>query len=139
MRSRRVLKADENQKQLGLVVPGQRSSPAILDLDGDGKKDLLSGNTNGELLFYSNAGDDASPTFSGYTSVQSEDVAIDLPGTPRSRPFVTDWTGDGVADLLVGAADGKLHLYEAVPEPGSTAMVLSAVVGIFFLLCRRRM
>jgi len=100
-----------------LTVPSQRSSPDILDLDGDGKKDLLTGNTNGELLFYSNDANDTAPAFSVYTRVDSNGVPIDLAGTPRSRPFVCDWTQDGYLDVLIGAGDGKVHLYRNIP-PG---------------------
>jgi hypothetical protein len=98
-----------------LIVPSQRSSPVILDLDGDGKKDLLTGNTNGELLFYRNVGTDDAPLFSNYLIVESNGVPIDLAGTPRSRPFVCDWTGDGYLDVLIGAGDGKVHLYRGIP------------------------
>ncbi|MFQ5805858.1 MAG: FG-GAP repeat domain-containing protein, partial [Phycisphaerae bacterium] len=95
-----------------LVVPTARSSPVILDLDDDGKKDLLTGNTAGQLLFYPNTGSEVAPSFSYYSMVESDGAAIDLPGTPRSRPFVCDWTDDGLPDVLIGAGDGKLHLYQ---------------------------
>ncbi len=101
-----------------LAVPSLRSSPHVQDLDGDGKKDLLTGNTNGQLLFYSNVVSDQIPGFSGYSLVESDGVPIDLPGTPRSRPFVCDWTGDGLLDVLIGAADGKVHLYQGARCPG---------------------
>ncbi len=101
-----------------LTVPSGRSSPVIRDLDGDGNKDMLAGNTNGQLLYYRNTGSDDSPSFSGYTPVESTGVPIDLPGTPRSRHFVCDWTGDGPLDVLVGASDGQVHLYQAVAIPG---------------------
>jgi len=111
-----------------LVVPSNRSSPVILDVDGDGKKDLLSGNTEGELLFYRNVGTDAKPNFSVYTLVESNGVLIDLPGSPRSRPSLCYWTGDGhfgpidaYPDVLIGAGDGKVHLFRGVPEIGETA------------------
>jgi hypothetical protein len=95
-----------------LDVPCDRSSPHVADLDGDGKKDLLTGNTCGELLLYANVGTDVAPSFSGYTQVASEGLPIDLPGTPSSRPFVCDWTNDGQWDVLVGAGDGQVHLYQ---------------------------
>jgi hypothetical protein len=87
-----------------LVVPPLtygRSSPDILDLDEDGKKDLLTGNYEGQILFYSNVNTDAAPTFSDYVLVQADGTPIDLAGTPRSRPFVCDWTGDGYLDVLI--------------------------------------
>jgi hypothetical protein len=104
-----------------LVVPCEfppgRSSPVVRDLDGDGKKDLLTGNTDGELLFYSNVGTSGAPSFSGYVLVESDGVPIDLPGSPRSRPFVCDWTEDRALDVLIGAGDGKVYLYQGVLTP----------------------
>jgi len=108
-----------------LVVPSKRSSPVILDLDGDGNKDLLTGNTDGQLLFYRNIGTDTNPSFSGYSLIESSGLPIDLPGSSRSRPFICYWTGDGhfgpidaYPDVLIGADDGKVHLYRGIPEIG---------------------
>jgi len=100
-----------------LVVPGSRSSPDVLDLDDDGKKDILTGNTNGQLLFYSNAGTDSDPNFTGYEFVESDGAVIDL-ASSRSRPFVCDFTADGYPDVMIGASDGEIHLYQSIPQPG---------------------
>jgi hypothetical protein len=99
-----------------LIVPSNRSSPVALDLDDDGKKDLLTGNTDGKLLFYSNVGTDADPCFSGYSYVEANGVEIYL--GLRSRPFVCDWTGDNYLDVLIGSFDGKVHLYQGLPFLG---------------------
>jgi WD40 repeat protein len=108
-----------------LLVTNGRSSPVIMDFDGDGKKDLLTGNTDGMIFFYKNVGTESLPLFSGYTLVQSNGQAIDLAGSYRSRPFVGHWTGqsnfgpkDGYWDLLVGYGDGKIHLFRGIPKPG---------------------
>jgi len=107
-----------------LVVPTFRSSPHVVDLDDDGKKDVLTGNTEGQLLFYRNVGADNAPSFSGYTLVEADSAQIDLPGSARSRPFVCDWNGDGLRDVLIGAGDGLVHLYlgmtEIISVPGET-------------------
>jgi len=95
-----------------LVVPTLRLSPHIMDLDDDGKKDILTGNTEGQLLFYSNVGSDEAPAFSGYVLVETDSVSIDLPGSARSRPFACDWTSDGFPDVLIGTGDGLVHLYQ---------------------------
>ncbi|UCD28260.1 MAG: VCBS repeat-containing protein [Planctomycetota bacterium] len=118
---------------LDLVVPSIRSSPVVIDMDGDGAKDILAGNTNGQILFYSNTGTDAAPSFGSYEYVQSNGVNIDLLAT-RSRPFVCDWTGDGLLDLLVGASDGNVRLYQGVPEP---ATFLLFIVGGLAIIKRR--
>jgi hypothetical protein len=94
-----------------LVVPGSRSSPEVIDLDGDGKKDLLAGNVSGQLFYYSNSGTDADPSFSTFIMVRSAGLVIDLEGTPRSRPSVCDWNADGLSDVLLGSGDGKVRLY----------------------------
>ncbi|MBN1456666.1 MAG: VCBS repeat-containing protein [Sedimentisphaerales bacterium] len=105
---------------LTLLVPGVRSSPAVGDLNNDGKKDLLVGNTEGNLLVYLNVGTDENPTFSGFTYVESDGEIIDLPHDipafwARSRPFLCDWTGDGYWDVLVGTNSyGKAYLYEGL-------------------------
>jgi len=108
-----------------LLVPSGRSSPVVMDLDGDGKKDLLTGNTDGMILFYKNAGLDSLPAFSGYSLVKSNGQPIDLAGSARSRPFVCYWTGvgqfgpkDGYWDLLIGYGDGKVRLYRGLPGRG---------------------
>jgi len=103
-----------------LSVLSGRSSPAIVDADGDGKKDIITGNTDGQIFFYENIGTDALPMFGGYTMVQSNGTLIDLAGTLRSRPSACYWTGseDGYWDLLVGYGDGKIRLYRGLPKAG---------------------
>ncbi len=103
-----------------LMVPSTRSSPVVMDFDGDGKKDLLTGSTDGTILLYRNLGTESLPMFSGYSLVRSNGQPIDLPGNQRSRPFVCHWTGakDGYGDLLVGYGDGKIRLYRGIPKIG---------------------
>ena len=126
-----------------LIVPGARSSPVVLDLDGDGRKDILTGNTAGQVLFYANTGLDQAPVFSGYTAVTSGGVPIDLAGSPRSRIFVGDWTGDGSPDLFIGAYGGNVHLFQSpafipsLSEWGLLLMAMSLVAAGAALLYRR--
>jgi len=124
--------AQENGSDL--VVPSNRSSPVVLDLDGDGKKDLLAGNTEGELLFYPNVGTDTQPSFSGFSLVESSGIPINLSGSPRSRPSVCDWTGDGYFDVLIGAGDGKVHLYQSIGQPGDVDKDYDVDLADFALL-----
>lgn len=126
-----------------LYVPGGRSVPSVFDWDGDGKKDLLSGNTGGELYLYSNVATDASPAFNGGVMCTSLGTVIDIDvgivDSVRSRPFVCDWNNDGLMDVLVGAGDGtdgKAYLYLGVPEPATLS--LFGIAGLGLLRRRRR-
>jgi len=101
-----------------LEVPSVRSSPVVMDLDDDGVKDLLTGNTDGQLLSYRNVASDSAPAFAGYVFVGSDGDSIDLDGLARSRPFVCDWTGDGLLDVLIGSGDGLVRLYQGVESAG---------------------
>jgi large repetitive protein len=99
-----------------LTVIDVRSSPHFFDLDADGRPDLLSGNTEGELVIYRNIGTAAEPNFSGYAFVKADGVVINLPLDARSRPFVCDWQGDGVPDILAGSGDGAVYLFRGLPK-----------------------
>ena len=119
-----ILESFAQEDGSDLIVPGGRSSPEVLDLNNDGHKDILTGNTDGQLLLYGNVGTDKAPVFSSGTLVESDGVAIDLPGLPRSRPFVCDWTLDGYLDVLIGAGDGMVHLYQGVPLPEEVVLLV---------------
>lgn len=101
----------------GQGVPTGRASVDVADLNGDGRKDLVVGNTEGQLLFYANVGTDPAPQFAGYEVIEAGGTAVDLEGQPRSRLFVGDANGDGIADMLVGAADGLVRQYIATSAP----------------------
>lgn len=99
-----------------MIVPTLRASPEIVDIDSDGKKDILAGNTEGQLLFYQNIGSDDAPAFSGYSAVESDSAAVDLPSALRARPSVCDWDADSVTDILVGYGDGLVRLYRGIDD-----------------------
>jgi hypothetical protein len=112
-------------KGFDLEVPGGRSSPVVTDLDGDGRIDILTGNTNGELLFYRNVSAKYPHEFADPVAVTSQGAPIVLPALPggqgpRSRPAACYWTGaaDGYWDVLVGSGDGLVRLYRGVPRTG---------------------
>jgi RHS repeat-associated protein len=110
----------------GLIVPSGRASPAVVDLDGDGRKDLVVGNTDAQLLWYRNIGTDVDPVFDATPQViQAGGAGISLTSTTRTRPFVGDFNHDGIPDILVGTADGLVRLYEGQPGSGA-ATILTA-------------
>lgn len=97
---------------------GYNSFPAVLDWNGDGKKDLLLGCENGQVLLWSNVGSDEWPMFQAAET-------MDAGGVPlyqyRVNPFVFDLDHDGVNDLACGDGNGYVLLYRntgtnAAPE-----------------------
>ena len=78
------------------------SSPVLADVDGDGIFDLISGDENGNILFFAGLGDQ---TF------QSGKKLLSTPLSGQALPELADMNGDGVLDLLVGSNEGRLLLY----------------------------
>ncbi|MDP2361667.1 MAG: VCBS repeat-containing protein [bacterium] len=115
-----------------LAVTSGRSCFVVLDDNGDGLPDLVSGNTNGELLYSRNNGTMADEAYGPWEPVVCGGAAFDLPGTQRSRPVFRDWNGDGVPDLLVGYGDGLVRLCLAPPAPPEPllATVVSGVLRL---------
>lgn len=110
---------------------GTRSSPVVVDIDGDHRKDLLVGDTEGKLYFYRNMGADASPVFDVATNLTAGGTVIDLAAT-RARPFVCDYNHDGRLDILVGASDGKVYLFTsmtAIPLGGQRLAEVQNIDG----------
>ncbi len=91
---------------------GSFSAPALLDVDGDGALDLLSGSPEGGILWYKGNG---TLTFIPMGTL----LETDIPG--QSLPAVGDVNGDGAADLMVGSDQSILLLYYGQKEGSATA------------------
>jgi hypothetical protein len=84
------------------TLQGNRAIPAVADLNGDGRTDLVVGDTSGEVLYYENVGDNAHPQFARPKKLLTRPGRIFL--------TVADWNGDNLPDLIVacsGDSSGK--------------------------------
>ena len=86
---------------------GSKASPCVVDWNEDGKKDLVTGRSNGVIYVYINEGTDAQPIFGNPIELNNGklDVGSD------SAPDVVDWNGDGKKDLVVGNDNGEIFVF----------------------------
>lgn len=94
--------------------PGTCGAPApfVCDYNHDGKRDLLVGDgATGYVYFYRNTSTDASPTLASRVALKVGGSTT-LSVTSRATPYVYDWNGDGLSDLLCGDGDGYVWLFK---------------------------
>jgi FG-GAP-like repeat len=78
-------------------------------LNGDGKKDLLVGDSDGLVFLFLNEGTDAEPKLAAGRQLEVGGKPFTWEGT-RIKPEVVDWNNDGQIDLLLGEERGKVLL-----------------------------
>lgn len=78
-----------------------------VDLDGDGKLDLVSGNFGGTFAFFQGLGEGKFANTNSWLASNDKLLAV----SHHSDPFFVDWDGDGDFDLISGDADGSVHLF----------------------------
>lgn len=85
-----------------------------MDYNNDGKKDLLAGDSKGQVWLFLNTGTDAAPVLAegvrlesaGNTIVgSSSDSSSSMMGI-YSKLHYADWNGDGLRDILIGQSRG---------------------------------
>ena len=90
----------------GLGTDTYFNSPAIVDINGDGKQDLIYGNYTGPLTYYRNSGSTTSASWTKNTSLFGG--VIDIGGA--STPFFYDHDADGDMDMYTGSQMGDIKL-----------------------------
>src|SRR5207247_74965 len=87
---------------------GNRSSPALADIDGDGDLDVLIGEDNGNTIFFANTGTATAPAFAAPLTNPFGLAAVGF----SSSPALADIDGDGDLDVLIGEDNGNTIFFQ---------------------------
>lgn len=82
----------------------RRSAPVLVDMDADGKLDMLIGSGEGEVQLWRGAGQGTEIRF-------DHDASFRMHSYPNAIPAVGDLHGSGRLDVLLGTAGGGLRWY----------------------------
>jgi hypothetical protein len=85
---------------------GQNTSPCLVDVDKDGKLDVLVGNSGGQIALVKNTSVNGLLSYQTELNFNSIDVGND------ADPFCSDIDKDGVLELIVGTIEGTMWYYK---------------------------
>ncbi len=86
------------------------NSPDLVDLNFDGKTDLVYGTADGPIYYYTNSGNNISPVWNKNNTVFGG--SIDIGGA--SSPVFYDYDNDGDLDLISGSQMGSIKYFENI-------------------------
>jgi len=114
---------------INLPSPGNCGAPApfVCDYDNDGKRDLLVGDgANGYVYFYRNTNTDANPILDTGVRLMAGSSALTV--SLRATPYLYDWDGDGLKDLLCGDGYGNVHFFKNIGTAQSPAYAAGTLI-----------
>ncbi|MEZ6032379.1 MAG: VCBS repeat-containing protein [Planctomycetaceae bacterium] len=109
----------------GPIDTGWYAAPYIFDWDNDGLADILIGTSSNVILWWKNAGPQDAPEFRYRGFVTADHQRLEVPAQPvvgdtagifkrdyYNQPWVGDWDGDNVPDILTGGyTTGRIYFY----------------------------
>jgi pyruvate/2-oxoacid:ferredoxin oxidoreductase beta subunit len=105
---------------VNLSAPSNFSSPLFVDVDGDGKNDVILSGTSGTSYVYRNTSTSGTISFA---------TGVNLPGaSPQSTPLFVDVDGDGKNDVMLPDIDGIPRVFRNT----STSGTISFATGVNF-------
>jgi len=94
------------------------ASPAVIDIDGDGIRDLVVGESyQGQLRIYRNLDSNESPRFQSFGIFKNGESEGRLPSEWSFHPSVVDLDGDGLPDIITPAWFGGIFFFRQT-SPG---------------------
>ena len=105
------------------LYPGSLPVLSVIDWNGNGLNDLISGNSEGRILFFENIGTPGNPAFKPAVQLHAAGEPIHIqqgyggiqgPGEARwgySCPTAVDWNGDGRPDIVTSSATQRHKVY----------------------------
>lgn len=91
------------------------TSPVLVDWDGDGDLDILTGSMHDYFLYIENRGTPRKFEFAEPRILTHGGVT--LPTVWRTRPVTHDLDGDGLLDLMALNPEGQLVMYRGLRDP----------------------
>ncbi|MFV1969272.1 MAG: FG-GAP repeat domain-containing protein [Pirellulaceae bacterium] len=102
------------------LYAGTLPVPNVVDWDGDGDLDIVSGNSEGFILFFENIGSNGWPRYrpgerikgGGHVIHVQPGYRLDIQGPGEARwgyvcPTVADWNGDGLLDIVMSDSTAR--------------------------------
>ncbi len=107
--------------KIASISPDMYPDPAMFDINGDGKRDLVLGSRSGKVYFFENKGTDNAPLFSEHYYLQAggKDVFVGR----LSHIHFGDWNADGVIDLIVGNDHGEARVFPGKKKGAQTVFL----------------
>jgi len=112
---------------------GLKSYPYVVDVNADGKKDLLVGDHDGFIYVYHNEGTDAAPVFGPGRRLAAVDTDQPLVVQYNPKISMADLTGTGSLDMVLGNYGGRVAF---IPNRASDGTFQFAMRDVDYLRTR---